>query len=313
MSTAVLNTEEILAALDFEADIASLGRDELTALLGFDILGYHIIVANISGGKDSQTMLRRLYRICKALGILDRLACVFADLGDDDEWPGTRELAEAHAKRYGLPFISVQKRDGQTGEPQSLLEYIEAHGDWPDIDNRFCTSDMKRGPISKAITMLCNEARGGAWSKRNDCCIRVLNCMGLRAEESPARAKKPVFEVDKKQTGKGLAKHVDTWYPILGMTEKQVWADIKLSGVKHHPIYDMGMKRLSCMFCVLAGKSSVARAAQLNPEGARVRAKLEIRIGRPFSRFGFTMQDAIDMAEAATARGEAVQATTWCG
>lgn len=278
-----------------------------------DLTEYDLIIANISGGKDSQTMLRHLVSKCTEAGVIDRLVCIFADLGEDDEWPGTAELAAYHAAFYELRFITVRKHNTETGEPESLLEYITRHGDWPDIDNRFCTSDMKRGPVSKGTTMLCNEIRGGAWSKKNDRQIRVLNCIGLRAEESPARAKKPVLEVDKKQTGKGMAKHVDTWHPILDMTEKQVWADIKLSGVKYHPIYDLGMKRLSCMFCVLAGKSSVARAAQLNPEGAWKRALLEEKFGRPFSRFGFTMLDAIEMAEEATARGEVVVAANWCG
>lgn len=51
-----------------------------------DLAGYDILLANISGGKDSQTMLRFLVTACTAAGVqLRRIVCVFADVGEDDE------------------------------------------------------------------------------------------------------------------------------------------------------------------------------------------------------------------------------------
>jgi hypothetical protein len=40
-------------------------------------------------------------------GVLDRVITVFADLGPDEEWPGTQELAAGHAAFYGLPHQVV--------------------------------------------------------------------------------------------------------------------------------------------------------------------------------------------------------------
>lgn len=271
-----------------------------------DMRWYDRIVINISGGKDSQTMLRKVWKLAVEQAVTDRLVCVFADLGEEDEWAGTAGLAEYHAEFYGLRFIKVQKGDN-TGSPVSLLQHIEAHGKWPDNANRFCTSDMKRDPIARIITRLCAEVREAQHFKRP---VRVLNCMGLRADESPARKKLPVFKNDTRLTGKGTAKHVDVWLPIHDMTTEQVWDDIKASGVKHHWVYDAGMPRLSCRFCVLAGRKAVTRAAQIDPEGARKRAEAEDRMGHRFNR-AWSMRDVIADAEAATARGEIVVATTW--
>jgi hypothetical protein len=104
-----------------------------------DLAFYDLIVANISGGKDSQTMLRVLVTAAIAAGIpLSRIVCVFADLGEADEWPGTAEIAAEHAARYGLRFITVRRQD-RDGRPQGLLEHIWEHGQWPDGRNRFCT------------------------------------------------------------------------------------------------------------------------------------------------------------------------------
>lgn len=280
-------------------------------LLAWMLRQYDIIVINISGGKDSQTMLRFLVALADAAGIpRSRLVCVFADLGKDDEWAGTEELARYHAEYYGLRFVRVQKGEKQ-GAPITLFQHIVNHGMWPDMDNRFCTSDMKRDPIGTVITMLCNEVRGGPWSssKRNRQ-VRVLNCMGLRAQESPARKKMAEFEYNKRASGEGLAKHVNNWLPIQGMTTAQVWDDIRTSGVKHHWVYDAGMPRLSCRFCVLAGRKALVRAAQLDPEGAWKRALAEEQMDHTFGR-DFSMLDIIAEAEALTARGEIAVATTW--
>jgi 3'-phosphoadenosine 5'-phosphosulfate sulfotransferase (PAPS reductase)/FAD synthetase len=279
-----------------------------------DLTSYDVIVANISGGKDSQTMLRRLWNLCMAAGVIDRLVCVFADLGADDEWAGTAELAQAHAEYYGLRFVKVQKQ--KDGSPVSLFQHIVAHGKWPNNENRFCTSDMKRDPIGTVITMLCNEVRSGAWSaSKRSRQVRVLNCMGMRGEESPAREKLPVFEYNKRASGKGLAKHVDNWLPIHDMSTAEVWAEIKGliesgDGPAYHWVYDAGMPRLSCRFCVLAGRKALVRAAQIDPEGAWKRAFAEDGMSHTFGR-DFSMYDIIAEAEELTRQGIAAVATSW--
>lgn len=281
-----------------------------------DLKSYDILLASISGGKDSQTMLRELFWDAVRKGIEDRIVCVYADLGEDDEWPGTEEMARYHAEFYGLRFIVVRKGEAK-GEPVTLLEHIEKRGMWPDRANRFCTSDLKRDPIGTVMTRLAGELRDqwkaalpkGARARMRR--VRILNCMGMRAQESPARALLPVFKNNERASNESV-KHVDDYLPIHAWTEAQVWDDIRDSDVKHHPIYDEGMPRLSCRFCVLAGRKSLVRAAQLDPRGARKRAELEDRMGHTFQN-GTSMHDIIAEAEAATARGEVVKASNWVG
>jgi 3'-phosphoadenosine 5'-phosphosulfate sulfotransferase (PAPS reductase)/FAD synthetase len=229
-----------------------------------DLSTYDVILANISGGKDSQTMLRVLVTAAEAAGVRDRVVCVFADLGEDDEWPGTAELAAEHAACYGLRFITVCRMitDSATGEKrqQGLLEYIEHRGGWPTKKNRFCTSDLKRGPIRTVMTCLVAEARAGGITGRR---VRLLNVMGLRAQESPDRRLMSPFSHDAESSNK-TRREVDQWLPIHAWTLEEVWADIHASGVRYHWAYDLGLPRLSCQFC-LGGETEVVTRDGLRP------------------------------------------------
>ncbi len=244
-----------------------------------DLSFFDVVVANISGGKDSQTMLRQLVAAAVAAGFpLPRIVCVFADLGAADEWPGTAEIAAAHAARYGLRFILVRRNaPGGGGGSQGLLEHIWDRGLWPDADNRYCTSDLKRGPVRTVMTALVRELRAAGLRGRP---VRVLNVLGMRAQESPARKLLSPFSFDKGSSStsrnpRKAMRHVWAWLPVHAWTAEQVWADIRASGVPYHWAYDAGLPRLSCRFCVLASKSALVLAAQLDPAGAQARIAVE--------------------------------------
>jgi 3'-phosphoadenosine 5'-phosphosulfate sulfotransferase (PAPS reductase)/FAD synthetase len=162
---------------------------------------YDIILINTNAGKDSQAMLDYIVERAKAVGVMDRLVAVHADLGRV-EWQGTRELAEAQAKHYGIRFEVVKKNGGD------LLEHIEKRGMWPSSKARYCTSDYKRGPVRTLMTRLVEES---GW-KPGDPKIRILNCMGLRAEESTARSKRESFAHDDGASNK-TKRDVDEWLP----------------------------------------------------------------------------------------------------
>jgi 3'-phosphoadenosine 5'-phosphosulfate sulfotransferase (PAPS reductase)/FAD synthetase len=118
------------------------------------------------------------------------------------EWPGTRELAERQARCYGLEFIAVSRRQGD------LLQQIRARGMFPSPSVRFCTSDHKRTPISTIFTRLADRSHALGVIRP-----RILSCLGLRAEESPARAKRNPFDLD--QRASNGRRHVDVWLPIV--------------------------------------------------------------------------------------------------
>lgn len=249
--------------------------------MGPDLGVYDLILVNSSAGKDSQAMLTELVQRCDSLGVpRSRLVVVHADLGRV-EWEGTRELAEEHARAYGLRFEVVRRDKGD------LLDQIEARGMFPSSTARYCTSDQKTSQVAKLLTRLVAEADLGRP-------MRILNCLGIRAQESPARAKKVPFGRDNASNGK---RHVDRWLPIFDWTTEQVWDAIRASGLRHHPAYDAGMPRLSCVFCVLAGERELVLAARLNPALASEYAALEARIGHTFQA-KLSMQEIIERAAA---------------
>lgn len=232
-----------------------------------DLAQFDLIVVNTSAGKDSQAMLTHLVTMADAQGVSrDKFLAVHADLGRV-EWEGTLELAREQAEFYGLRFTAVSRPQGD------LLEQIEARGMFPSSAARYCTSDQKTGQVARVLTAEVKAMDLGRPA-------RILNCLGIRAQESPARAKKVALGPDAKATnGKRI---VTRWLPIFDWSEDQVWSTIQESGVRHHPAYDAGMPRLSCVFCVLAGDRELILAARLNPGLAQEYVAVEERIGHTF-------------------------------
>lgn len=265
-----------------------------------NLCDYDFILVNSSAGKDSQAMLTYLVNLADSQGCpRDRLIVVHADLGRV-EWAGTRELAQEQAEAYGLRFEVVRRDRGD------LLEQIEQRGMFPSSAARYCTSDQKTSQVAKLMTRLADDYRA-AYGK--DARPRILNCLGIRAQESPARAKKQAWSRDNATNGR---RHVDRWLPIFDWSTERVWAVIRESGVRHHEAYDAGMPRLSCVFCVLAGERELVLAARLNPELAAEYAAVEERIGHTFQN-GRSMAQIRAMAadptyEAADVRKAAVEA-----
>jgi 3'-phosphoadenosine 5'-phosphosulfate sulfotransferase (PAPS reductase)/FAD synthetase len=106
-------------------------RGDLPATLLPDLTAYDVLLVNSSGGKDSQALLDCVHERAVAQAVVERITAVHADLGDV-EWPGTRQLAEAQAVRYGVRFEVVSAREG-------LLERTARRGMWPDAARRWCS------------------------------------------------------------------------------------------------------------------------------------------------------------------------------
>lgn len=238
-----------------------------------DFNSFDRIIINSSAGKDSQAMLDYIVELADAQGYeRAKLIVVHADLGRV-EWKGTKELCQEQAEAYGLRF-EVEKR------PQGdLLDHIESRGMFPSSTTRYCTSDHKRGQIGKIITRITREVQGFRGTRRH---VRILNCMGLRSQESPARAKKPNLERNARMTTQ--SRTVMTWLPIQDWTEDQVWDRIRQSGVRHHYAYDLGMPRLSCCFCIFAPKAALILAGKANPDLLEQYVQIEKKINHTFRK-----------------------------
>ena len=198
-----------------------------------------LVVINHSGGKDSQAM----YLAVKDLVPKERLVIIHANL-PEVEWEGIHEHI-LDTTSHELFIVQANK---------TFFEMVEHRQKFPSPANRQCTSDLKRHPINKQIIALCNQ-RGFK---------RVLNCMGLRAEESYGRAKKVDFRLVPSNTN-GKRDWYE-WLPIHSLTTVEVFQKIAESRQKPHWAYGEGMKRLSCCFCIMSCKEDILTAKRLKPE-----------------------------------------------
>jgi 3'-phosphoadenosine 5'-phosphosulfate sulfotransferase (PAPS reductase)/FAD synthetase len=196
---------------------------------------------------------------------------------------------------------------------------------WPSATSRYCTSDQKRTQIDKVL-----RSRWPADKKRdqNRGHELVISAMGMRAQESAARGRKPVVQVASRVTSKALASLEPAealarqqpgqrlcldWLPIHHWREADVWAamgtstdDLErrrtlyrdgceteaLDGWPAHPAYVFGNQRLSCALCVLASRGDLVNGARHNPELYREYVAIERESGFAF-RLDLALADLI--------------------
>lgn len=248
---------------------------------------FDLILVNSSAGKDSMASLDLIATHAAHQGVLDRVVVGHADLGRV-EWPGTTDLARRQADRYDLPFFVV------SANGPDLLERVERRGMWPSPRQRWCTSDLKRGPLRRLMTHLVGQHR----KRVGDVRVKLLNVMGLRAEESPARAGKPVSYLDR--SASNGRREVTNFLPLHEWSEGDVWKRIDSSRIADlvHPAYGAGMPRLSCRFCIFAPKAALVTAARLNPGLAEDYARTERKTGHRF-RVDCSMAEVVEIARRA--------------
>lgn len=217
-----------------------------------------LFAVNHSGGKDSQAMLILL----RDLGVPDdQIVLVHADLGDV-EWSGNIEHIERYS--FGLPLILAHSRRG-------LLQMVEERGMFPAPQQRQCTSDLKRGPIEREIRRYINF-KG-----------LVVNCLGMRAQESAARAKAKGKTFRKIKRNCTETREWFDWQPIHNLSIEEVFATIRAADQTPHWAYFAGMTRVSCCFCIMSSTADLKTAARLAPDLYRRYVQLERRIGHTLS------------------------------
>ena len=211
-----------------------------------------IFYCSHSGGKDSQAM----YAYLSILVPKDQIVVVHADLGEV-EWEGTQEHIEKNIK-HPLNVVKAQFKDGT---PKTLLGYVEHRHkvrpdapSWPSAASRWCTSELKTGPIYKFI-------RHDMKQKKK---FIAVNCTGIRAEESTSRAKKNPLQLNKQLSKAG--REVWDWMPIFEWATKQVFDCIAAAGQEPFWIYGAGNDRMSCVLCVLANTNDIQNGAKHRPD-----------------------------------------------
>lgn len=251
-------------------------------------------------------------------GFASLLATQDCDLGPHlvaryGDRPDARELAAAQAACYGIRFLARRA----TSRPD-LLEDVrtrtgrDGRRRWPDARNRFCTSDHNRSVGRKLLTELVRELalpRGTP--------ARVLTVMGLRAQESRGRARRPVFSYDQAASGKGTVRQVWQWLPIHHWSVEQVWADIHATGVPYAWVYDAGLSPVLVRL-LRAGRprgpyhrrpAAAGASGPLRRGGTRDWPPLPTRLGHGRRHRGRTGRTLIMLV--AQTHGMSVDSTAW--
>jgi 3'-phosphoadenosine 5'-phosphosulfate sulfotransferase (PAPS reductase)/FAD synthetase len=254
------------------ANLAAPSRyPHLTLQDEVDLASFDCIVLNTSAGKDSQVMMDVVTTLAEKLGLKHKLLAVHCDLGEV-EWPGTVELAREHCEFFELPLYFVKN------EQRTFLEYIEWRKFFPGPGprERWCTSDFKTHQVYRLHTAIAKEVRRN-WGIARP---RILDVLGIRAEESSPRADMCPYELS--THGSSSQKEVWRWFPIFDWKERHVKHRIAETGVPYHQAYDLGMPRLSCSFCIYANREALLRAGELRPELLAKYVAIERRLHRQY-------------------------------
>ncbi|REC40572.1 phosphoadenosine phosphosulfate reductase family protein [Chryseobacterium sp. 5_R23647] len=230
---------------------------------------YDLIIINSSGGKDSLVTIWEVNRLAKEQNFdSTKIIVSHQDLGKM-EWKGTKELVKAQADLFGYDVYYSKRRD-KNGYEETLLEYIERRKMFPSNKQRYCTSDFKRGPGARVLTKLCKLLNPS----------RVLYVFGFRSEESPARSKREILKKNTKLSTK--KREVFDWLPVHDWNATKVWNTIKNNDLPYHFAYDLGMPRLSCVFCIFSPFEALVTAGRHNLELLDKYVLVEEKIGHRF-------------------------------
>ncbi|MDR1090710.1 MAG: phosphoadenosine phosphosulfate reductase family protein [Prevotella sp.] len=129
----------------------------------------------------------------------------------------------------------------------------------------------------------------------------TVTIVGVRREESIRRRNRNEVEIwGRKFSGNfdQFSEHRETEVscvsgkdkivlnPILQWTEKDVWAFLSLRGLPHCELYDMGYKRIGCIMCPMASKSSAHRDRKMFPKVERAYKKAIERLIKEVPEYG---------------------------
>lgn len=210
------------------------------------------LIINFSGGKDSCAMLAYL---CEQYPDIKKHV-VFADTGweheDAEEW--SRSIVEGI---FGLKLNVARSKT------KTFLTMAENRGMFPGMNQRQCTSDLKRDPIM-------------TWVRNNVNDQLIVNCMGIRSEESTNRAKKKKLSRNKRESNS--KRTIWEWNPIKDWTEKQVFEYLEQKNIPLHPVYKH-LRRFSCRVCIFMTQHDLRQVKQHDPAAIDIISKIEEKIG----------------------------------
>jgi len=261
------------AAAELQLDIT----DECAALLLSE--PRPVIAAGSSGGKDSDAQAILLDRFLNRIGFNGDRVIIHADLGRI-EHAESIDHVRALANFLNWPLLICKREKGDLLDRYeqrwrdncrryALLECVTLIGPFPSFGMIFCRSEQKVAPIIQTLTK--------RFAGRT-----ILSCVGIRAQESAARAKKPIFRPNDKFTRRNGTRGYD-WHPLHNTPVERVFLVHKQSGFPLHVQYSRGNQRLSCSACFCATKSDLRAGAAVPTNHFAYRTIIGLEVRSSFS------------------------------
>lgn len=255
-------------------------------------------IVSISGGKDSAaTLLLAIERN------VPNLMAVFADTGNEHQI--TYEYVRYLEQKTGVPIIWLKADfSNQIEEKRQRLEavvrgeYVPRNkwsveqavraiphlmptgnpfldlcvwkGRFPSTKARFCSTELKREVILYELQFPLIE-KG----------YKIISWQGVRADESPDRAKLPVSD--------NIGDGVTNYRPIHKWSAQDCFDMHSKHGLEPNPLYKMGMGRVGCMPCIHCTKDELRSIAARFPEEIDRIAQWEDVVGRASKSLSSTL------------------------
>ncbi|MHB1952521.1 MAG: phosphoadenosine phosphosulfate reductase domain-containing protein [Acidiferrobacteraceae bacterium] len=229
---------------------------EIEALIRADAA----VAIGVSGGKDSQAAALATFATLDQAGHQGPRLLIHSDLGMV-EWQESLPVCETLARHLGVELVIVRRAAGGLMERwearwdssvrrYAALETVAVVLPWSTPGMRFCTSELKTQIILREL-------------RRRFLNRPIINVTGIRREESTARAKAAIADLDPRSSRPGA--DFWNWRPILDWAKQEVFDCIRANGLRPHRAYtEFGMSRTSCAFCIMSNQGDLL-ASTRNP------------------------------------------------